>query len=77
MVQFLFFFYPFTALSFLSFFHCVDINECLPNPCQHGGQCVETFNASYICGCAPGYTGVNCTKGNLINILVLTAQKVI
>ena len=37
---------------------------------------METFNASYICGCAPGYSGVDCTKGNLINVLVLTAQKV-
>ena len=41
----------------------LDIDECSPNPCQHDGQCAQTFNASYLCGCAAGYTGVNCSDG--------------
>jgi len=40
----------------------VDIDECSPNPCKNNGDCVQTFNASYLCGCEAGYTGVNCTE---------------
>ena len=41
-----------------------DIDECSPNPCKNNGDCVQTFNASYLCGCKAGYTGVNCTESN-------------
>lgn len=53
-------------LFLLICFYVVDINECAPNPCQNGGQCVEQFNATYVCGCAAGYAGVNCTESMLL-----------
>lgn len=34
-----------------------DINECMSNPCQHGGTCRDQLNA-FICQCARGYTGM-------------------
>nr|CAD7258850.1 unnamed protein product [Timema shepardi] len=38
----------------------ININECLSNPCQHGGTCVDGIN-SYSCLCGrTGYTGRNC-----------------
>ena len=36
-----------------------DIDECDPNPCQHGGTCTDGV-ASYTCACASGWTGDNC-----------------
>ena len=51
------------AKSLINFVCFTDIDECSPNPCEHGGQCVQTLNASYVCGCAAGYTGVNCSDG--------------
>ena len=29
------------------------INECIPNPCLHGGICVN-IDEGYICQCHPG-----------------------
>ena len=52
--------FPKSLINFVCF---TDIDECSPNPCEHGGQCVQTLNASYVCGCAAGYTGVNCSDG--------------
>lgn len=37
---------------------CVDINECIPNPCIYG-NCQNLVNA-YRCSCNLGYTGQNC-----------------
>ncbi|XP_035659266.1 uncharacterized protein LOC118404302 [Branchiostoma floridae] len=34
-------------------------DECLSQPCQNGGHCIDGDNR-YSCQCAPGYTGVNC-----------------
>ena len=34
----------------------VDVNECVSNPCQHGGTCEDQVNG-FICGCPPGFTG--------------------
>ncbi len=39
----------------------IDINDCLPNPCQNGGTCVDGVN-SYSCQCASGWSGVNCDQ---------------
>jgi len=42
--------------------HCErisDIDDCEPNPCQHGGICVDG-NLQYTCNCASGYGGDNC-----------------
>ena len=36
----------------------VNIDECLPNPCQNGGTCTDQVNA-YSCQCASGYTADN------------------
>uniref|UniRef100_A0A8C7VA42 Notch receptor 2 n=1 Tax=Oncorhynchus mykiss TaxID=8022 RepID=A0A8C7VA42_ONCMY len=38
-----------------------DINECIigPNPCEHGGSCVNT-DGSFTCNCARGYGGPRC-----------------
>ncbi len=39
---------------------CVeDINECLPNPCNNDGTCVNGFG-SYLCQCMDGFTGREC-----------------
>ena len=43
---------------------CVDRNECLDNPCKHGGVCHnrDTVNSEvpYVCRCMDGYMGTNC-----------------
>ncbi|CAB4065532.1 Neural-cadherin [Lepeophtheirus salmonis] len=40
---------------------CVDRNECLDNPCQNNGQCVNRDTAErYICHCPSGFSGSNC-----------------
>ncbi|QQP57284.1 Uncharacterized protein FKW44_002211 [Caligus rogercresseyi] len=40
---------------------CVDRNECLDNPCQNNGQCVNRDNAErYVCHCPSGFSGTNC-----------------
>ncbi|XP_068719980.1 uncharacterized protein [Montipora capricornis] len=38
---------------------CLDIDECLPNPCTNGGSCVDGIN-NYSCICPVGYKGDNC-----------------
>ena len=40
---------------------CSDIDECAPNPCQHG-SCLDMVN-DYDCECNPGYKGKNCDEG--------------
>uniref|UniRef100_A0A0L8GAC7 EGF-like domain-containing protein n=2 Tax=Octopus bimaculoides TaxID=37653 RepID=A0A0L8GAC7_OCTBM len=37
----------------------VNINECLSNPCQNGGICIDKING-YICKCMKGITGKYC-----------------
>lgn len=34
---------------------------CHPNPCQNGGQCVQS-GSYYNCICPPTYTGTQCTQ---------------
>jgi len=63
LVKYNFYDYLSFAKSLINFVCFTDIDECSPNPCEHGGQCVQTLNASYVCGCAAGYTGVNCSDG--------------
>ncbi|XP_022316517.2 uncharacterized protein LOC111120118 isoform X1 [Crassostrea virginica] len=39
-----------------------DIDECLPNPCLHGGRCLNQIG-QYQCDCSEtGYNGVNCSN---------------
>lgn len=44
----------------------IDINDCAVNPCQNSGTCTDLVN-DYNCTCIPGYTGQNCTQGNMLN----------
>lgn len=39
---------------------------CSPNPCEHGGTCVETLQG-YKCVCQDGYKGDSC-KGKRKNL---------
>lgn len=43
-----------------------DINECLSEPCQHGGTC-EDQPGSYLCHCPQGFKGQNCEMGTLFS----------
>ena len=36
-----------------------EVDHCRPNPCQHGGDCVETENG-YKCHCQAQYQGTRC-----------------
>jgi hypothetical protein len=38
---------------------CLEVNECLSAPCQHGGTCIDGRD-SFTCSCAPGWIGVVC-----------------
>ncbi|XP_061181064.1 uncharacterized protein LOC133189681 [Saccostrea echinata] len=39
-----------------------DIDECSPNPCLHGGRCINLIG-QYQCDCSEtGYRGINCTE---------------
>uniref|UniRef100_A0A452SNF0 Neurogenic locus notch homolog protein 1 n=1 Tax=Ursus americanus TaxID=9643 RepID=A0A452SNF0_URSAM len=40
---------------------CQQADPCASNPCANGGQCLP-FEASYICGCPPGFHGQYCTE---------------
>ena len=34
----------------------LDIDECLSNPCQHNGRCIDGVSG-YTCKCRAGYGG--------------------
>ena len=40
-----------------------NIDDCLPNPCQNGGNCSDGINM-YTCMCAEDFEGENCTDYN-------------
>lgn len=35
------------------------MDECLSNPCQNGGTCIDKDNG-YMCSCSLGYLGSHC-----------------
>lgn len=38
-----------------------EINFCLPNPCQNGGNCTQMrIGSRFRCTCPPGFTGLRC-----------------
>lgn len=37
----------------------VNIDDCTPNPCMHGGVCFDVVNG-YECHCVDGYLGNEC-----------------
>ena len=41
-----------------------DMDTCASQPCQNGGECVDTF-FGYVCSCTQGYTGKHCERGKL------------
>ena len=48
--------------SFISF-SILDIDECLSEPCQNSGTCVDGVDI-YTCNCTSGYTGDQCETSN-------------
>ena len=42
-----------------------DIGECVSDPCQNGGTCLDEINA-FTCICIGGYTGDVCETSELI-----------
>ena len=40
-----------------------DINDCDPDPCYHGSQCVDGVD-DYTCQCVSGYEGTACFMEN-------------
>lgn len=45
---------------FLGFLCEININDCDPDPCYHGSQCIDDVN-DYRCICTPGFEG-NCNE---------------
>lgn len=42
---------------------CPDLNYCTTKkPCRNGATCENEGEGSYVCKCAPGYTGTNCEQ---------------
>jgi len=41
-----------------------EVNECATNLCLNGGNCTDLF-LDYNCSCAPGYSGKNCSVGEM------------
>ena len=46
----------------------IDINDCQPSLCQHGGKCIDKVN-DFECDCCPGWSGRNCEQCKLDFIL--------
>lgn len=42
----------------------LDINDCKPSLCQHGGKCIDKVN-DFECDCCPGWSGRNCEQCKL------------
>ena len=40
----------------------VEVIECISNPCENNGTCIDRVNI-YTCKCTAGYTGNNCETG--------------
>ena len=54
-----------------------DIDECVSNPCQNEGLCVDGVNA-YTCECSSGYSGVNCETSEYLfqNVHIAVQTKI-
>ena len=46
----------------LFWFNVLDINECLSDPCQNGGECIDT-TYDFMCLCEHDFTGHICQSG--------------
>ena len=48
-----------TIIIFL--IHCeLKARDCLSQPCQNNGTCLDYIGKSYTCSCPKNFTGVNC-----------------
>ncbi|KAK0172673.1 hypothetical protein PV328_005963 [Microctonus aethiopoides] len=70
-------------------YNCRMLNPCIEDICMNGGSCECDKENGYVCYCAPGFTGQNCTEsesflgsqafdiavivGPIVGILLLTA----
>ena len=50
----------------MMYWRVVDINDCDPNPCGNGCECINLENG-YTCECVPGYTGPNCNTSTYMS----------
>lgn len=51
----------------------VDVNDCVGDPCQNGGTCVDGVNA-FTCTCVTGYDGVNCENSKYMYRFVVVDE---
>ena len=56
-----------SLITSLSVIFIPDVNDCMPDSCQNGGNCTDGVN-EYICICILGYTGVDCETSKLLII---------
>lgn len=52
-------------MFFLNFSCETDIDECLSNPCRHGGTCVDLIG-TFKCNCPEDFVGKQCEAPLLI-----------
>ena len=50
------------------------IDDCAPNPCQNGGTCTDGVN-EYICSCATGWIGPQCSSKFDIMVYLFNHRK--
>ena len=50
-----------------------DDNECLSNPCQNGGTCIDLYNY-YSCQCVGRFIGNNCQIGSTYTYFSIKEQ---
>lgn len=49
----------------------IDVDDCTPNPCKHGGSCQDLVNG-FKCTCPPHWTGKMCLIGErLLHLLTI------
>ena len=59
----------------VSLLTCVAIDECVGEPCENGGICIDGIG-DFSCLCLPGFTGQICETGAL-TLFPLFAKRVI
>ena len=47
----------------------LDIDDCADAPCANDGTCFDEVNG-FSCECAPGYSGIDCSDGKLLETAV-------